>query len=95
MNNKKLAKSLIEKEVTLPIKMEDGDTKIFDVVWFSPGTGTPGLIGVVLAQFDDGEGTRAFIGTAMGHDEKIDAFHVAHYGAKFPMAAAKALFGIH
>jgi hypothetical protein len=64
---------------------------IVDAAWFTPMLGLP--IGVILICNPSGI-WKAYIGTTTQIDlaEKLDAKHIAIYGAKVPYAIAKATF---
>lgn len=59
--------------------------KIMNTIWFTPGplaNISGGCIGIVLVDWEEGEGVQAYIGIGKGGDEKIDQQTIADWGAK-------------
>ena len=63
--------------------------KILSTHWFTPMGGS--LIGIVTTEDEITGDRQAYIGTADGDEEDIDADHIARTGAKFYMATAQAI----
>jgi len=63
----------------------DKGVKIVDSVWFSGNVGE--TIGIVFVDIEH-VGQKAYIGTASGYDQRIDAIQIATRGARFHLASA-------
>lgn len=68
-----------------------GTMKILDKEWFTTGND---CIGIVLVETDFGERI-CYIKNTSGTDENGDTDMVLRWGARFPLAAAYALFPQH
>ena len=75
--------------------------KIIDSMWFNAmGNITP--IGIVMAElsapeqqeYDANGELSAWIGDGTGRDEDVDVHLIVKTGARFPVEAAKVLFGV-
>lgn len=62
--------------------------KPLNVIWFSNAQGSVGIV-----RAETGEGVQSFISAVIGHNEIHDIEFIMDWGARFPDAAADALFG--
>ena len=69
--------------------VDKGKMMIKGSVWFTSINGP--IIGIILV--DTGYEEKAYIGTGLGIDEKLDEIGISKYGAKFPLKQAKQIIG--
>jgi hypothetical protein len=62
--------------------------KVTDAFWFTQ-IGQPSLIGIVIGRDEITQEKKAYIGTAVGLDECLDAERIAEGGAKLRLQTAK------
>ena len=72
-----------------PIQVS-GDVTIHEASWFTNGPGTVGIVRTSTPY----DGTKYYIGTGRGLDEREDVLHIADYGSTFPFEAGNALFRV-
>ena len=70
---------------------EQSNMKIVDAIWFTEMSSIR-PIGIVISVDEQTGNTKAYIGTAIGNDEGVDALHIVTTGATLHPRIVKNIF---
>jgi hypothetical protein len=68
-------------------KSPEGVRMTREIIGFTWFTDTRGTIGIVIVKHHNEE--KAYIGHGLGHNEEDDIWHIADWGASFPLEEAR------